>query len=151
MSKDLEAQAESIRAELRVPQQNDVFRQAVEAGYLAALADGKVDEGEISTIVRAIDLLSKGAVIEWEASTLMEECAARASKEGVEARALAVGGALKNLGQAEAGILFAAFIARATNGVDKKEAEMLKKIGKAAGLAAKQVGELVKKAGLLEE
>jgi tellurite resistance protein len=151
MSKDLEAQAESIRAELRVPQQNDVFRQAVEAGYLAALADGKVDEGEISTIVRAIDLLSKGAVIEWEASMLMEECAARASKEGVEARALAVGGALKNLGQAEAGILFAAFIARATNGVDKKEAEMLKKIGKAAGLAAKQVGELVKKAGLLEE
>ncbi len=109
------------------------------------------DEGEITTIVRAIDLLSKGAVIEWEASTLIEECAAKVTKEGVEARAQAVGGALKELGQAEAGILFAAFIARATNGVDKKEAETLKKIGKAAGLGAKQVGELVKKAGLLDE
>jgi len=36
----LEKHADEIRKELRVPKQNEVFRSAVEAGYLAALADG---------------------------------------------------------------------------------------------------------------
>ena len=61
---DLEAQADSIRKELQVPKQNEVFRAAVEAGYLTSLADGEVDEAEKSTMIRAIEILSEGAVVE---------------------------------------------------------------------------------------
>ncbi len=72
---NLEARAESIRAELRVPKQNEVFRAAVEAGYLAARADGHVDAEETAAIVRAVEILSSGAVVEWETEELVPECA----------------------------------------------------------------------------
>src|SRR5580658_7281473 len=101
---DLEAQADSIRKELQVPKQNEVFRSAVEAGYLTSLADGEVDETERATMVRAIEILSEGAVVEWETETLLEECAERAKLEGAPARAIAVGKELANLGQANVGL-----------------------------------------------
>jgi tellurite resistance protein len=143
---ELEAQAARIRAELKVPKQNEVFRAAVEAGYLTALADGKVDAKELETMVKAIDLLSDGAVIEWETETLLEECAARAEKEGAGKRATAVGEQLAALGQAETGLYFAALVARASKGIDKKEAEVLKTVGAAAGLGSDKVKEIVKRA-----
>jgi hypothetical protein len=144
---DLESRAESIRAELRVPKQNEVFKAAVEVGYLAALADGNVDDEEKAAIVRAVEILSAGAVVEWEAEDLVEECARKAAAETAEARATAVGAELAALGQAEAGIYFAALVAHASKGIDKKEAEILKKIGKAAGLTVDRVRDIVKKAG----
>jgi len=146
---DLEAQAGAIRRELQVPKQSEVFRAAVEAGYLASLADGEVDETELSTMVRAVEILSEGAVVEWEAETLLEECAERARVEGAEARAVAVGTELAALGQAQAGLYFAALVARSSNGVDKKEAEVLKAVGTAAGLSADAVRDIVRKAGVL--
>jgi tellurite resistance protein len=146
---DLEAQAESIRKDLKVPKQNEVFRAAVEAGYLASLADGEVDEAEHATMVRAIEILSEGAVVEWETETLLEECAERAKLEGAAARAVAVGKQLANLGQANAGLYFAALVARASNGIDKKEAEVLKAVAAAAGVTADAVRDIVKKAGSL--
>jgi tellurite resistance protein len=142
----LEKHAQSIRKDLAVPKQNEVFAAAVEAGYLAALADGKVDEDERSTIEQAVDALSKGAVIEWEAETLIDECAARIEKEGAQKRSQAVGARLKELGQPEAGLLFAAFVANATDGIDAKETAALEAIGEAAGVSKKRVGELVEKA-----
>jgi tellurite resistance protein len=142
----LEKHAETIRAELRVPKQNEVFKAAVEAGYLTAMADGKVDEEERATIVKAVDLLSEGAVVEWEADVLVDQCAERAEKETPAKRGEAVGAALKALGQGEAGIYFAALVARATKGIDKKEAEVLKTIGKAAGVSNDKVRDIVKKA-----
>ena len=138
--------ADKIREELKVPRQSDVFKAAVEAGYLAARADGEVDGEERETLVKAVELLSQGAVIEWETESLIDECRERAVAEGDAARADKVGASLKELGQAEAGILVAAFVARATNGVEKSEAEMLKTIGKAAGLSAQAVGAIVKRA-----
>jgi tellurite resistance protein len=143
---DLEKHAEEIRAELRVPKQNEVFKAAVEAGYLTALADGDVDDAELAAIVKAVGLLSVGAVIEWEADTLVEECAARAKKETPKARAEAVGAELKALDQGEAGIYFAALVARAHKGIDKKEADVLKTIGNAAGVSTDKVRAIVKKA-----
>ena len=143
----LESRAESIRAELRVPRQNDVFKAAVEAGYLAALADGEVDDAELATIVRAVEILSQGAVIAWEAEDLVAECARKAEAETPKARAAAVGAELGALGQADAGIYFAALVAYASNGIDKKEADVLKEVGKAAGLPADRVRDIVKKAG----
>jgi hypothetical protein len=143
---DLEKHAEAVRAELRVPKQNEVFKAAVEAGYLTALADGDVDKAEMGAIVKAVDILSKGAVIEWEADTLVEECAARAKKDGAGTRGEAVGAELKALGAGEAGIYFAALVARASKGIDKKEAEVLKTIGKAAGVSTDKVRDIVKKA-----
>jgi len=144
---DLESRAESLRAELKVPKQNEVFRAAVEAGYLAARADGNVDEQESATIVRAVEILSAGAVIEWEAEDLVAECEARSDSETPQKRATAVGEELLALGQAEAGIYFAALVAHASKGIDKQEAEVLKQIGKAAGIAADRVKDIVKKAG----
>jgi tellurite resistance protein len=144
---DLESRAESIRAELRVPKQNEVFRAAVEAGYLAARSDGVVDAEETAAIVRAADILSAGAVIEWEAEELVAECARKADAESPGARAAAVGAELAALGHAEAGIYFAALVAHASKGIDKKEAEVLKEIGKAAGLATDRVRDIVKRAG----
>lgn len=146
----LEDHAETIRAELKVPNQSEMFKAAVEAGYLAARADGKVDATEKETIVKAVEMLSQGAVIEWETEALLDECIARADKEGADARATAVGERLGSLGQAEAGLLVAAFVARATNGVEKSEAEVLKAIGKAAGVSTDKVRNIVKKATALE-
>jgi|HubBroStandDraft_6_1064221.scaffolds.fasta_scaffold22500_1 tellurite resistance protein len=146
---DLEAQAESIRKDLQVPKQSDVFRTAVEAGYLASMADGEIDEVERATMVRAIEILSAGVVIEWETETLLAECAERERLEGAAARAEAVGKQLAQLGQAHAGLYFAALVARASNGVDKKEADVLKAVGAAAGLSIDAVRDIVKKAGVL--
>ena len=142
----LEEHAEQIRDDLKVPHQSVVFAHAVEAGYLAARADGEVDANERQVLTKAVELLSKGAVIEWETEQLLDECQGRAEKDGAEARATKVGEALKELGEAEAGLLVAAFVARATNGVEKSEAEVLKAIGKAAGLSADKVKTIVKRA-----
>jgi tellurite resistance protein len=142
----LEEYAEEIRADLKVPRQSEVIAHAVEAGYLAARADGNVDADERNVLVKAVGMLSQGAVIEWEVETLLDECEARAAKDGPEARAVTIGEALKELGQAEAGLLVAAFVARATNGVEKSEADVLKAIGKAAGLTADKVKGVVKRA-----
>ena len=142
----LEEHADQIRDDLKVPHQSDVFAHAVEAGYLAARADGEVDANERNVLTKAVELLSKGAVIEWETEQLLDECQGRAEKDGAETRATKVGEALKELGQAEAGLLVAAFVARATNGVEKSEAEVLKAIGKAAGLSPDKVKTIVKRA-----
>ena len=146
----LEDYADQIRDDLKVPNQSSVFALAVEAGFLAARADGEVDKAEREILTKAVELLSKGAVIEWETETLLDECAARAEKEGADERAKRVGEALKELGQPEAGLLVAAFVARATNGVEKSEAEVLKAIAKAAGLSADKVKTIVKRATGLE-
>lgn len=142
----LEEHADQIRDELKVQNQSQVFAHAVEAGYLAARADGEVDKAEREVLTKAVELLSQGSVIEWETETLLDECQGRAEKDGAEARAVKVGESLKELGQAEAGLLVAAFVARATNGVEKSEAEVLKAIGKAAGLSADKVKAIVKRA-----
>lgn len=142
----LEEYAEEIRADLKVPRQSEMFAHAVEAGYLAARADGNVDADERSVLVKAVGMLSQGAVIEWEIEPLLDQCEVRAEQEGAVERAASVGAALKELGYAEAGLLVAAFVARATNGVEKSEAEVLKQIGKAAGLSADKVKGVVKRA-----
>jgi tellurite resistance protein len=146
---ELEKHADSIRAELKVPKQSDLFRAAVEAGYLAALADGNVDDEEQHAIVKTVEILSVGAVLEWETETLLAECAERAKKDGASKRAAAVGAELKQLGHAEAGLLVAAIVARTTKGVDKKEAEVLKQVGAAAGLTNDAVKNIVKRATAL--
>lgn len=144
--KTLAEYADDIRAELKVHNQSDLFAAAVEAGYLCALADGNVDADERATLVKAVEMLSQGAVIEWETEALLDKCAADAEKDGANARAQAVGERLKELGHAEPGLLVAAFVARATNGVEKSEAEVLKAIGKAAGVKADGIKQIVKRA-----
>lgn len=144
---ELEKHADAIRSDLAVPKQNEVFEIAAEAGFLAANADGNVDDDERAMLVAAIETLSKGAVIEWEADALIESCAARAEKNGGAARAEAVGARLKDLGQPEAGLLFAAFVAQSSGGIDKKESAVLHAIGKAAGVAKAKVTALLKRVG----
>ncbi|MEO7328244.1 MAG: hypothetical protein ABI193_06685 [Minicystis sp.] len=143
----LEKHADEIRKALRIDKQNEVFRVAVEAGYLAALADGKVDDKEREAIVAAVRLLSAGAVIEWEVEAIVDEAQAHIDKDGKEARAKAVGAELGKLGQPEAGLLFAAAVAQATGGIDGAEKKMLETIAEAAGLKKGAVSPLLRKAG----
>lgn len=146
----LEQHAAEIRKSLNIPRQSDVFKAAVEAGYLAAIADGTVDDHERAVLVRAVELLSEGIVLEWETSSLLDECATLTATEGADMRAKAVGARLKELDQANPGLLVAAFVARAADGIAKSESEVLKAIGKAAGLTGDQVKTIVKRATNLE-
>ena len=143
---ELEKHADTIRATLRVPKQSEMFRCAVEAGYLTALADGVVEATETEALVTAVEILSVGAIIEWELDALVEACKERLNIEGANACATRVGKELGALGQAEAGILVAAVVARAARKIEKREAEVLKAIGGAAGLTSEQVATIVKRA-----
>lgn len=145
----LEDHADKIREELKVPRQDEVFKAAVEAGYLTALADGGIDDAERDILVKAVELLSRGLIIEWETESLIDECQKGVDKDGLEGRAVKVGEKLKELDQAEAALFVAALVARATKGVEKSEAEMLKNIGKAAGVGTDKVRDIVKKATTL--
>ena len=144
---ELETHAAEIRKELAVPKQNDVFAAAAEAAYLAASADGAVGDEEHTALVKAIGVLSVGAIIEWEVEDLLQKCAERVEKEGADPRSKAVGEKLKELGQPEPALLFAAFVAEASGGIDKKESAVLHAIGKAAGIAKNKVTAILKRVG----
>jgi tellurite resistance protein len=148
--KGIQTHADAIKKDLAVPKQNEVFEAAAEAGFLAASADGNVDDEEHQMLVQAIDVLSTGAVIEWEVESLLEGCATRLKADGDAKRAEAVGTKLKALGQPEAGLLFAAFVAEASGGIDKQESAVLHAIGKAAGITKPKVTALLKKVGAKE-
>ncbi|HTJ82413.1 MAG TPA: hypothetical protein VL400_11885 [Polyangiaceae bacterium] len=137
--------ADAIRDKVSAAKQADVFTAAVAAAHLASHADGKIDDAEKKAIVDALDILSKGLVIEWEVDLLLEE--AGKSGGGQEVKAKAIGDKLKASGQAEAGLLVAAFVAQATDGIDQKEAKVLRAIGKAAGIGDKRVKEILKDVG----
>jgi tellurite resistance protein len=142
----LSAHATAIQRALAVPQQAEVFRYAVEAGYLAALADGDADAEEMATIVRSLYGLSSGLVVDWEIDALIDECNEAIGGEGHRARAQVVGEKLAALGQIEIGLLVASLVALASNGLDKREATMLESIGKAGGLDKAALTEIVKRA-----
>jgi tellurite resistance protein len=142
----LEEQADEVRKSLPAGNQSVLFEAAVEAGYLTAQADGTEDEGEREALVKAIEILSAGLVLEWEVEPLVEKVAERVAKEGADARCAAVGKRLKELNAAEAALLIGAVVAHATAGIDKKEASVLEKIATAAGLEKKQIAAVAKKA-----
>lgn len=139
--------AEAIRKELNVPDQERLFRVATEAGYLTALADDKVDDDERTAMIQAIEALSKGSVIEWELESFLDDCAARAKADGKKARLANVGESLSKLGQPESALLFAAFVAHASGGIDKKEATIVHALGKAAGVAKDKVTAILSRVG----
>ncbi len=143
---ELEKHATEILAELGAADQSRVFALAIEAGVLAAMSDGTMDAEEKATLVRAVELVSKGAVIEWETETLVDECIARAKADGADKRAQAVGEALAELKQAEAAVLIAGVVAAATGGVDKAEAEAIRAVAKAAGVTADKTKAILKRA-----
>ncbi len=145
----LEDHADKIREELKVPRQAELFKAAVEAGYLTARADGGVDDTEREILVKAVELLSQGLVIEWETESLVDDYKKLADDQGIDARATEVGKALKDLGQAEAGLFVAALVARATKGVEKSEAALLKAIGKSAGIGNDKLKDILKRATTL--
>src|SRR5688572_10835083 len=143
---EIEKIAVELQKELSAHKQNEMHRYSVEAGYLCALADGSADEKEKAALAESMQALSSGLVTEWEVDALIDDINEHIGAEGHAARCEAVGTKLKELGQAETGLLIGAYVALATAGIDKKEAEMLERIGKAAGVERKQVGAIVKKA-----
>ncbi len=138
--------ARAIRSQLPADAQDKLFRMAVEAGYLAALADGNADPEEMATLVHAIEELSSGAVVGWEVDVLIEECNECIGMEGHQQRATVVGNELQELGLSEAGLLIATYVAFATGGLVEKEIDMLRKIGEAAGLDDAGLKAIVKRA-----
>jgi tellurite resistance protein len=143
---DYDKLAAAMRETLSVSKQDQLFKAAAEAGYLASLADGNVDDGEKAAIVKALHTLSDGLVIEWEVDAMLAECDELIGAEGHQGRAAKVGAKLKELGQVDAGMLLAAYVALATSGIDKREAKMLEQIGTAAGLQKAQIAAVVKQA-----
>jgi tellurite resistance protein len=140
--------AEAVRKELTAGRQNEVFRVAVEVGYLAAHADGTFDADEKKAIVDAVEILSQGSVIEWEVDQIVDAAQSQGAGPGDgAARANALGAKLKELGHPDAGLLFGAFVAQATAGIDKAEGKVLRAVGKAAGIADKRVRDILKTVG----
>lgn len=142
----LDSHADLVRSALPPTKQSEVFKLATEAGYLTALADGTEDLAERESLIAAIEVLSKGLVLEWEIEELLAEAWGRIQAEGNDARATKIGQELHALGAAEAGLLIAAIVAHTTSGIDKREAAVLEKIGKGAGLVKQDIAGIVKKA-----
>jgi tellurite resistance protein len=148
-TKDKLAQyAEAVRKELDFRGQQDIFALAVQLGHLAARADGTVDDAEQKRIVEAVDILSQGTVIELEVESIIEETAAQDADEATTIANL--GAKMKELGHADAGLLFAAFVAQATAGIDKAERRVLREVGKAAGLKDARIRSILKVVGAEE-
>ncbi len=143
----LEKHAEEIRKELNVTDQERLFRVATEAAYLTALADEAVDAEERTNMIRAVEALSKGSVIEWELDGFLDDCAAKAKAEGKKARLASVGASLGKLGHPEAALLFAAFVAHASAGIDKKEATIVHALGKVAGVPKDKIISILTRVG----
>lgn len=137
--------ASNVRGQVDAADQQKVFHAAVEAGYLAATADGSFDEQEKAALVKAIELLSEGSVIEWEVDSVVESLASAPGTS--EERVANAAEKLKASGHPEAGVLVAAFVAQATSGIDKKEEKILKAIAKAAGVTDKRAREILKTVG----
>jgi tellurite resistance protein len=144
--KYLEQQAQDVREKLSGKNQNALFEAAVEVGFLTALANGTEDPGEREALVKAIEILSAGLVIEWEVEPLVDAVSERIDAQGSDARCAEAGKKIKELGQPEAGLLIGAIVAHATAGIDKQEASVLEKIGTAAGMARQEIAAIVKKA-----
>jgi tellurite resistance protein len=137
---------EVIDKALPINDRDKLFDTAVEAGFLVALADTDADSEERKAIDDALFAISKGVVIDWEVDALVNRACERIGAEGHQARAEAVGETLQALGQAEAGLFIAALVALASSGLDKREVEMLKRIGEAAGLDGEAIAATVKRA-----
>lgn len=142
----LQAMAQAVRDELEeFRDQDEVYKLAVETGYLAAKADGTVDDDEKKRIVEAVDILSQGVVIELEVDSIIGEV--DSSGEGIEERAVSVGKRLEKLNQGDAGLLFGAFVAQASHGIDEDERKILRQVGKAAGIKARRIRAILKVVG----
>jgi tellurite resistance protein len=140
----LVAMAEAVRKELDFRGQDEVFKLAVEVGYLAAKADGTFDDAEKARIVDAVDILSKGVIIELEVDAIVEEAEAA---DDVAARVTAIGTRLQELEQGDAGLLFGAFVAQASHGIDKTERKLLREVGRAAGLKDTRIRAILRVVG----
>jgi len=139
---ELATYAEEVRGKLDLREQDAVFAAAIELGYLAARADGEVDDDERKALVDAVEKLSKGMVIELEVDAIIERVDADDSSDDDKAKA--VGKRLKELDAARPALLIGAFVAVATSGVDKAEREVLKKAGRAAGLKVAVIDDALK-------
>jgi tellurite resistance protein len=133
--------AAAVRSELEFRGQDEVFGVAVEIGYLAARADGTFDEAEKKAIVEAVEILSQGVVIELEVDAIIAD----ADASGRDAKAL--GEKLAALNQAETGLMFGAFVAQATHGIDKDERKVLRDVGRAASIKDHRIRAILKVVG----
>ncbi len=141
----LAAFAEEVRKQLEFRGQDEVYGVAVEIGHLAARADGTMDDSERQAIIDAVDILSQGVVIELEVDAIIE--AASQKDADVETQSKALGAKLQELGQADAGLLFGAFVAQSSSGIDKRERKVLRTVGQAAGISARKIRTILKVVG----
>lgn len=112
-----------------------LFNAVVEAGYLVAAADGTVDSAELGTLKRAILTLAGDELSADELDALVDDLVDLRASEGESSRCKAVGALLAAHKAADEGLYLAAAIAYASNGLDRKELEILERIALAAGLS----------------
>ncbi|MDP3279041.1 MAG: tellurite resistance TerB family protein [Deltaproteobacteria bacterium] len=110
-----------------------LFNTIVEAGYLVAAADGTVDAHELTTLKRAVLVLTEDDVSVSELDELVADFVDLRKTLGEDDRCRVVGRVLQSHHAAEEGLSLAAAIAYASNGLDANELKVLEKIAVHAG------------------
>lgn len=125
------------------PESAQLFCAVFEAGFLIAQADGRFDRTERAHLHRALRALSDEAILADDVDAMLSGFTASLSREGAEARALAVGRLLRARGVSEAGVFLAAGIACASDGLSQVELKALETLARHAGLGFERLSLLV--------
>jgi hypothetical protein len=114
----------------------------LEAACLLSASDGNVDDAERDAIRRAALVLGASAE-ESDAGNLLERCLGFADSEQIKVEIDRVGAALAAAGVAREGVVAAAVVGLASQGMSLGELEALRRLANAAGMDAAAVGPLI--------
>ena len=116
-----------------------LFEAIVEASYLVASADGKVDDEERKTFERVVYAACGGTVAANQVAALVGDFEGLLEEDGLDARVAAVAKQVSKKEHAREVLRIAALIAQTSEGIADTERSVLEKIAKACGLAGKDV------------
>ncbi|MGH7283189.1 MAG: tellurite resistance TerB family protein [Polyangiaceae bacterium] len=111
-----------------------LFEAIVEASYLVASADGKVDDEERKTFERVVYAACGGTVAANQVAALVGDFQGLLDDDGLDARVAAVAKQVAKKEHAREVLRIAALIAQSSEGIADSERSVLDKIAKACGL-----------------
>lgn len=111
-----------------------LFEAIVEASYLVASADGKVDDEERKTFERVVYAACGGTVAANQVAALVGDFEGLLADDGLDARVAAVAKQIAKKEHAREVLRIAALIAQSSEGIADSERSVLDKIAKACSL-----------------
>ena len=111
-----------------------LFEAIVEASYLVASADGKVDDEERKTFERVVYAACGGTVAANQVAALVGDFEGLLEDDGLDARVAAIAKQIAKKEHAREVLRIAALIAQSSEGIADSERVVLDKIAKACGL-----------------